>query len=121
MATILIVDDELELALSLKTYLEDEGFEVLLAGSGEEALTIAGLAKIDIAVIDMRLPGMDGNETIVDMVDDDKDIRFLIHTGSTEYSLPEALQEIGMTRKNIFYKPMSDMGVLVERINNLLI
>ena len=43
-------------------------------------------------------------------------MRFLIHTGSTNYNLPPALTDIGISPKDVFQKPLVDMGVLVEAI-----
>ncbi len=62
--SILIVDDE---ALTLRTIsraLEAEGYEVLLAQSGEQALEIAAKERPDIALLDVVLPGIDGVEVL---------------------------------------------------------
>jgi len=62
--TILIVDDEVSICQSLKAILEDEGFQVLTAGSGEEALKIVGEEMPQLVLLDIWLPGMDGLETL---------------------------------------------------------
>jgi DNA-binding NtrC family response regulator len=62
--SILIVDDE---ALTLRTIsraLEAEGYEVLLAQSGEQAVEIAAKEHPDIALLDVVLPGIDGVEVL---------------------------------------------------------
>ena len=62
---ILVVDDDSSLADFLKQFLEELAFYVEVASSGEEALSmINDGADIDIALVDYRLPGMDGLETI---------------------------------------------------------
>ncbi|MDZ7413582.1 MAG: response regulator, partial [candidate division KSB1 bacterium] len=58
--SILLVDDEAIVRESLSAWLEDEGFVVYAAGSGEEALGLLAKAKPDVAVIDIKMPGMDG-------------------------------------------------------------
>ena len=46
--------------MSLCAYLEDKGFIVRMADCAEEALLLAGEFSMDLAVVDLRLPGMDG-------------------------------------------------------------
>ncbi len=62
--TILIVDDEVSICQSLKAILEDEGFQVLVAGSGEEAIKLVGEEMPQLVLLDIWLPGMDGLETL---------------------------------------------------------
>src|SRR5512146_2200857 len=62
--SILVLDDE---ALTLRTIsraLRDEGFEVFLATSGEEALEVFARERPDIAMLDVVLPGIDGLEVL---------------------------------------------------------
>ena len=61
--TILIVDDVVSNLQVLFSYLEDVGFEVLVAEDGERALEIAELARPDLILLDILMPGMDGFET----------------------------------------------------------
>ncbi len=60
MATILIVDDDQQLRRSFEKLLSDELYTVLTASSGEEGLAIIGSARVDLAIIDVSLPGMSG-------------------------------------------------------------
>jgi len=62
--TILIVDDEVSICQSLKAILEDEGFQVLVAGSGEEAIKIVAEEMPQLVLLDIWLPGIDGLETL---------------------------------------------------------
>jgi two-component system, NtrC family, nitrogen regulation response regulator NtrX len=62
--TILIVDDEISICQSLKAILEDEGYQVLVAGSGEEAIKIVAEEMPQLVLLDIWLPGMDGLETL---------------------------------------------------------
>ncbi|HOC59119.1 MAG TPA: sigma-54 dependent transcriptional regulator [Smithellaceae bacterium] len=62
--TILVVDDEVSICHSLKAILEDEGYQVLLAGSGEEAIKVVGEELPQLVLLDIWLPGMDGLETL---------------------------------------------------------
>ncbi len=60
--TILVIEDEESIRKFVKINLERANFKVLDAGSGEEGIDIARNNKIDIVVLDIMLPGMDGYE-----------------------------------------------------------
>lgn len=58
--TILVVDDELALRKLLSSYLTKEGFVVLEARDGQEALSLLDQLGADLALVDIMMPGMDG-------------------------------------------------------------
>lgn len=58
--TVLLVDDEKHIVNVVGHMLEQRGFRVISAGSGEEAMTLVGDATPDLALLDIILPGMDG-------------------------------------------------------------
>jgi len=60
--TILVVDDEPEIVRLIRSYLEREGYRVVTAGNGEEALYTARHEKPDLVVLDILMPRMDGLE-----------------------------------------------------------
>ncbi|MBT1073357.1 sigma-54-dependent transcriptional regulator [Pelotalea chapellei] len=62
--TILVVDDEKDIRISLSGILEDEGYQVLLAASGVEALESVKQDLPDLILLDIWMPGMDGLETL---------------------------------------------------------
>src|SRR5688572_28921678 len=62
-ATVLLVDDTPENLVALEAVLEPLGHRVLKASSGEEALRHLLGAEIDLILLDVRMPGMDGFET----------------------------------------------------------
>lgn len=61
---ILIVDDDEFMRTSLKTELEEEGFDVALAVNGTQAVTLAREGHFDLILCDVRMPDIDGIETI---------------------------------------------------------
>ena len=63
-ASILIVDDEEGIRTSLRSILEDEGYEVAVASNGLEALKIYGTDPPDLMILDIWMPEMDGLETL---------------------------------------------------------
>ncbi|PKN77019.1 MAG: Fis family transcriptional regulator, partial [Deltaproteobacteria bacterium HGW-Deltaproteobacteria-10] len=62
--TILVVDDEVSICQSLSAILKDEGYQVLIAGSGEEALKSIDSEMPQLVLLDIWLPGMDGLDTL---------------------------------------------------------
>src|SRR5690349_7023838 len=69
MPTILVVDDEAQIRNSLEGVLEDEGYKALLAESGEECLEILSEKSVDVVLLDIWLPGIDGLETLEKLVE----------------------------------------------------
>jgi two-component system NtrC family response regulator len=64
METLLVVDDEKNYLLVLKELLVDEGYEVLTAQSGANALAMLNETELDLVVTDMKMPGMSGLELL---------------------------------------------------------
>ena len=63
-ATILIVEDEYAVARGIQYALQQEGYDVGVARSGEEGVEIATREAPDLVVLDVRLPGIDGFEVL---------------------------------------------------------
>jgi two-component system, OmpR family, KDP operon response regulator KdpE len=61
---VLVVDDEIQIRRFLRTGFELNGFTVHEAGTGAEAIRTATLRPIDIAIVDLGLPDMDGSEVV---------------------------------------------------------
>lgn len=60
--TVLVVEDERKIRDLVRSYLEREGIEVVSTPSGAEAITLAGKARPDLVVLDLRLPDVPGEE-----------------------------------------------------------
>jgi len=121
MQSVLLVDDEAAVRENLTAYLEDEGMRVTQAASGEQALRLVHQGgAFDICVMDMRLPGMDGNATILALHALQPNLSFLVHTGSANYSLPPALRHLGLSNEDVFRKPLVDMAVLADAIRAMV-
>ncbi len=61
---ILVVDDEPQIRKALGINLRARGYEVELAATGEEALRLAAERRVDLALVDLGLPGIDGIEVV---------------------------------------------------------
>ncbi|MCF6246830.1 MAG: response regulator [Desulfobacula sp.] len=112
----LILDDEESIRQSIAAYMEDDGYIVYQAKSGEEAIEIVKNNRIDEAVVDIRLPGMDGNTFMIEARKILPDIKFIVHTGSADYIPPDAVKALGVTSSKILIKPASDLKVLCDAL-----
>ena len=117
---ILIVDDEQGIRESFSDFLEDFEFDVFAAENAEQALKIVESENLDIAIVDLHLPGISGDTLILRCHSMKPEMKFLIHTGSFEYRLPAELKAIGMGPVNMFLKPIPDLMVLIDAINKIL-
>jgi two-component system response regulator PilR (NtrC family) len=80
MTTILIVDDEKSMRDFLKILLTKEGYEVIVAGDGNQALTALGKNRVDLVISDIRMPGMGGLELLAKVKDEADDIPVIMIT-----------------------------------------
>lgn len=114
---LLLVDDDEMIRDCVAAYLEDEGFGVYCAASGEEALELIVVICPAVCISDMRLPGMNGEEFIVKAHTLCPDTGYLLHTGMA-YSLSDALGAIGMVADDVLLKPIQDLSILVNKIRH---
>lgn len=117
---VLVVDDESGIAENLQAFLEDEGMGAESVGSAEEAVQRVRLGgAFDVCIMDMRLPGMDGNAGIRVLHELCPGLRFIIHTGSAGYVLPEELRAMGIDESRLFHKPLADMTPIADIVRKL--
>jgi len=85
MEKVLCVDDDLSLLRLYHDELTDEGYKVILARDGKEGLMKFEKESPDVVVLDIRMPGMDGIETLSLMLGKDRHIPIILNTAYTEY------------------------------------
>ncbi len=85
MSQILIVDDEPNLRMLYRKELEDEGYEVIEAGTAEEGLRAFESQRPDLVVLDVRMPGMNGLEAMARILDRDRRIPIVLNTAYDSY------------------------------------
>ncbi len=110
---VLIVDDEPYIRRTLADAFEDIDTDVRSAPGGEEGLAILERFEADLCIVDMRLPKMTGNAFIAEALGIRPHLRFIIHTGATDYSLPRELTRLGICRRQVFIKPVPDLDTLL--------
>lgn len=122
MTCLLIVDDDPEIRRTLVAFFEDEGFSARSAANAGQALALLGEGAFEVAVVDIRLPGIDGGTLIERMMVDYPQLRVLVHTGSIDYVPSRRLRDLGLTDDDILTKPVLDMSRFVravkERVDN---
>ncbi len=116
---VLVIDDEPAICLSLTAFLEDYGFKASSAESAEEALDLMKNNTYDVCIVDLRLPGMSGEDLIIQARDRYPEQRHIIYTGSISYNLSEKLQALGMRPEHVFLKPVRVLALLVQCIKAL--
>jgi two-component system, cell cycle sensor histidine kinase and response regulator CckA len=91
--TILVVDDEQSVAAVTKDILEDLGYRVITAGSGQEAVSLYMEygGQIDLVVLDMIMPGMSGEKTFETLLSIDSGVKVILASG---YSLDDQTRRI---------------------------
>ncbi len=116
---VLVVDDEPAVRDSLSAFLEDYGFDVSSCGSAEEARDLMRERPFHVCIVDLRLPGLSGEDLILLASRHFPGQRYIIHTGSVSYNLPAELKALGMRPEQVFLKPVRVLNLLVQRIKEL--
>jgi CheY-like chemotaxis protein len=111
--TVLVVDDEAGMRTSLRWLLEAEGYDVLAASHGAEALSVARTAAPDIAFVDYKMPGMDGGETCAALHRLRPAMALYLMTAYVSSESAEAALANGV--EGILYKPL-DIDHLLELV-----
>src|SRR4026209_579661 len=110
--TVLIVDDEPGVRTSLSGVLRDEGYSVEAVSSGEECLERLTRGPVDLIVLDVWLPGMDGVATLARPRERQVDAQIVLISGHG--NIESAVRAIKMGAFDFVEKPLSlDKTVLV--------
>ncbi len=117
---VLIVDDEPAVRDSIEGFLEDCEFNVTVSESAEDALDLIKEKKFDVAIVDMRLPGMNGDTLVLKAHALVPALKYLILTGSLDYDISKDLLGIGLKQDNILRKPLKGLTRLVDCIEKIL-
>ena len=117
---ILIVEDEDRIRRNLRVFLEDDGFSVVTAASAEEGLLFLDQCTPRVAIVDIRLPGMDGVAFIEKARGLCSEMRFIVYTGSVSFKPSSRLRAVGIQAEQLFRKPLMDLAVLVDAVKTQL-
>jgi two-component system NtrC family response regulator len=106
MKTILIVDDEPNYLIVLTELLQEEGYDVFTAQSGEEGLKIVKEIDLDLVITDMRMPGMDGLALLKEIKFHYKNLPVIMITAFGEKG--KALDALQAGANNFLVKPFNN-------------
>ncbi len=115
--SILVVDDETSILKSLGGLLKDEGYDVVTASNGYEALKIIETQSPDLVLLDIWMPGMDGIETLKEIKGEHPYLPVVIITGHG--NIETAVRATKLGAFDLIEKPLSFDKVVVT-INNAL-
>ena len=116
MKTIMILDDERVLREAFAAYFEDRMWRPIQAESAEEALSMLEVESPSAVLVDIRLPGMDGDAFIRRACQLGSQTAFIICTGSPEYIIPSDIQEYPQVANEPFRKPITNLMKLEQVI-----
>ncbi len=114
---LLLVEDDLKLARTVRRGLESEGYVVDLAYSGDEALAGTALHDYDVVILDLLLPGLDGHEVCRVLRARDRWVPVLMLTALGD--VQERIAGLDAGADDYLVKPF-DFGELLARIRALL-
>ena len=120
MIKVLIVEDEFTIRSSLMHHFEDYDYEACGVESAEEGLKILESKEIDAVIVDLRLPGKSGDQFILEAYDITRNTVFLVHSGSTDYKMPDILKKLPRVSKTVFRKPLSELTILNDEISKMM-
>lgn len=113
MKTILIIEDEAHIARFIKTALEQEGYQVFVAGTSERGLIDAASRRPELIILDLGLPDADGCEVIAD-VRTWSSVPILVL--SARDGEQDKIKALNLGADDYLVKPFS-MGELIARVN----
>ncbi len=114
---ILIVDDQQGIRLLLNEIFKNEGYETFLASNGIEAVQYVDNNVIDCALLDMKIPGMNGLEILKHIKSLFKELPVVMMTGNGDTDLIHRAKELGAN--HFFTKPF-DIFEVKDTINKLI-
>ncbi|MBU4357199.1 MAG: response regulator [Desulfobacterales bacterium] len=115
MKTILVVDDDEAIRTLLQEELEDEGYKVLIAINARDALKMVAAEPLDLVVLDIRMPGMDGLEALPRILGLKEGLPVIMNTAYSQY------QDSFMSwAADAYVVKSSDLTELKEKIKELV-
>lgn len=115
MKKILVVDDEENIRELYKEEFEEMGYEVKAVHDGLQALAAMDTTKFDLVTLDMRMPDMDGIETLRKMKEKDSALSVIICTAYEEYK-----HDFGSWCSDAYVVKSADVSQLRDTVKKIL-
>ncbi|HIJ97080.1 MAG TPA: sigma-54-dependent Fis family transcriptional regulator [Desulfuromonadales bacterium] len=112
---LLIVDDEHLIRWSLEQNLKKQGYEVVTAGDGEDALRLVREEQPDLVLLDMQLPGMSGIDVLEKVKEHDEDIAVIMVTANS--GLDTAVNAMRLGAYDYISKPfnLDELSIIIKK------
>lgn len=118
MPSVLVIDDDPDILMTMTAYLEDSGYVVYGAQDGEEGLELFARTKPDVVVTDLRMPKLDGFAVVAAIKAQSPATGVITVTGTAERHAAEQTMALGASC--CLFKPLNDLQDLVAAIEKLL-
>ena len=115
METLLIVDDEVHQRMLYQEELGEEGYHIILARNGKEAIEKVVKTVPDLIVLDIRMPVMDGLEALGKIIGKERGIPIIIHSAYSSYK-----EDFMSWAADDFVVKSADLTELKKKIRELL-
>ena len=116
MKRILVIDDEENIRLLYKEEFAEEGYEVSVAASAQEALAKIEAERPDLITLDIRMPGVDGIEFLRLLRERDRDLPVIIVTAYGEYK-----QDFSVWASDAYVVKSADLDELKAMVRKILL
>ncbi|MBU4252950.1 MAG: response regulator, partial [Candidatus Omnitrophica bacterium] len=111
MERILVIDDDKDLRFNLSSILKDEGYDVIAVGDGREALKAVQNNSPNLALLDIRLPSMNGMEILEKLKRIDKDLIIIMLTAYAE--VKDAVKAMKLGAFDYITKPFDNEELIL--------
>jgi len=115
MKTILVVDDEKNLRILYQKELSEEGYHVFTAMSGDAALKIIKKEQVDLAVLDIKMEGKDGIQTLREILAENRNIKVILNSAYSSYK-----SDFSTWAADAYIIKSSELKELKDKIKELL-
>lgn len=116
---VLIVEDDEAARKNIMAFIEDDGYSVCGVETAEDGLNLLNSECFDVSVVDIMLPGSDGNTFMHKVHERCIGMKFIVYTGMEGYTLPKDLADQGLNEEFVFTKPLYDLGIISDAIARL--
>ncbi len=117
MKKILIVDDEQGIVEEVKSYFEEEGYEIRTADTGKEGIETLKEFKPDILLLDMKLPDMSGLAVLKNCKETSPATKIIVNTGYVDQNIIDEAERLG---RDAFLQKPFNLERLQQEIDTLL-
>ena len=121
MATIALIEDDVAIVQMYRMKFESEGFDVITAGDGRGGLQLLKDNDVDIVLLDLMMPHMNGDEMLTKLRQTDygKNLPVIVLTNMGENEAPDSVQEDKLVKDFIVKASMTPKDV-AETVNKVL-